>query len=165
VDPITVSATISRPREEVFEYLADISNHAEFTDHYLVDWRLTRENPYGKGAGARFRIKAPLQRFAWGDVTLADVQPPFRILEHGRMGKFNRVRMLATYTLTPGASATTQVEYTFETEPVMLSDRLVETLGGRIWTRRQAAKAMRRLRRILEENRGRGIRATVAGRN
>jgi hypothetical protein len=47
----------------------------------------------------------------------------------------------------------------------MLSDRLVETLGGRIWTRRQAAKAMRRLRRILEENRGRGIRATVAGRN
>ena len=55
MDPITVSATISRPREEVFEYLADIANHAEFSDHYLVDWHLTRENPYGKGAGARFR--------------------------------------------------------------------------------------------------------------
>ncbi len=165
MDPITVSATISRPREEVFEYLADISNHAEFTDHYLVDWRLTREDPYGRGAGARFRIKAPFQRFAWGDVTLADVQPPFRILEQGRMGKFNRVRMLATYMLSPGASGTTVVEYTFETEPVMLSDRLAEMFGGRTWTRRQAAKAMRRLRRILEENRGRGARATVAGRN
>jgi uncharacterized protein YndB with AHSA1/START domain len=165
VDPITVSASISRPREEVFEYLADIANHAEFTDHYLIDWHLTRENSYGKGAGARFRIKAPLARFAWGDMTFADVQPPYRILEHGRSGKYNRVRMLGTYTLTPGPSDTTVVEYTLETEPAMLSDRLMEMFGGRSWTRRQAAKSLRRLRRILEENRDRGQRATVAGRN
>jgi uncharacterized protein YndB with AHSA1/START domain len=165
VDPITVSATISRPREEVFEYLADIANHAEFNDHYLVDWHLTRENSYGKGAGARFRIKAPLARFAWGDMTFADVQPPYRILEHGRSGKFNRVRMLGTYTLEPGPSDTTVVQYTLETEPALLSDRLMEMLGGRSWTRRQAAKSMRRLRRILEENRDRGQRATIAGRN
>ena len=165
MDPITVSATISRPREEVFEYLADIANHAEFTDHYLVDWHLTRENSYGKGAGARFRIKAPLARFAWGDMTLADVQRPYRIVEHGRSGKFNRVRMLGTFTLTPGPSGTTVVEYTFETAPVMLSDRLMEMFGGRSWTRRQVAKSLRRLRRILEENRDRGRRATVAGRN
>jgi len=48
--------------------------------------------------------------------------------------------------------------------PVMLSDRLMELLGGRSWTRRQAAKALRRLRTILEEGRGRGRRVTVAGR-
>ncbi len=165
MDPITVSATISRPREEVFEYLADIANHAEFTDHYLVDWHLTRENSYGKGAGARFRIKAPLARFAWGDMTFAEVQPPYRIVEHGRSGKYNRVRMLGTYTLTPRPAGTTVVEYTFETEPVMLSDRLMEMVGGRSRTRRQAAKSMRRLRRILEEDRDRGQRATIAGRN
>ncbi len=165
MDPITVSATISRPREEVFEYLADIANHSEFTDHYLVDWRLTRENSYGTGAGARFRIKAPLARFAWGDMTFAEVQPPYRIIEHGRSGKFNRVRMLGTYTLSPGPSGTTVVEYTLETVPVMLSDRLMDMMGGRSWTRRQVAKSLRRLRRILEENRDRGQRATVAGRN
>jgi uncharacterized protein YndB with AHSA1/START domain len=165
VDPITVSATISRPRAEVFEYLADIANHAEFNDHYLVDWHLTRENSYGKGAGARFRIKAPLARFSWGDMTFAEIQPPYRIVEHGRSGKFNRVRMLGTYTLTPGPSGTTIVQYTLETEPVLPSDRLMEMFGGRSWTRRQAAKSLRRLRRILEENRDRGQRATVAGRN
>ena len=165
MDPITVSTTISRPREEVFEYLADIANHAEFTDHYLVDWHLTREDSYGKGAGARFRIKAPLARFAWGDMTFAEVQAPYRIVEHGRSGKYNRVRMLGAYTLNPGPSDTTVVEYTFETEPVMLSDKMMEALGGRSWTKRQAAKALRRLRRILEENRGRGRRATVAARN
>jgi uncharacterized protein YndB with AHSA1/START domain len=164
VEPITVSTTISRPREEVFEYLADIANHAEFTDHYLTDWRLTREDSYGAGAGARFRIKAPLSRFSWADMTFAEVQPPFRILERGRGGKFNRIRMLGTYTLQPGSGNSTKVEYTLETVPVMLSDRLMEMFGGRAWTKRKATKAMRRLRDILEENRSRGRRASVAAR-
>jgi uncharacterized protein YndB with AHSA1/START domain len=165
VDPFTVSTTISRPREEVFEYLADISNHPEFSDHYLTNWHLTREDPYGAGAGARFKIKAPLSRFSWADMTLAEVQPPFKIVERGRGGKYNRIRMLGTYTLSPGPGGTTRVEYTLETEPAMLSDRLMEVVAGRNWTRRQAAKAMRRLRSILEENRGRGRRASVAGRD
>ena len=164
MEPITVSTTISRPREEVFEYLADIANHAEFTDHYLTDWRLSREDSYGAGAGARFRIKAPLSRFSWADMTFAEVQPPFRILERGRGGKFNRIRMLGTYTLQPGPGNSTKVEYTLETVPVMLSDRLMETFGGRAWSKRKAAKAMRRLRDILEEDRSRGRRASVAAR-
>jgi uncharacterized protein YndB with AHSA1/START domain len=164
VDPFTVTETISRPREEVFEYLADIANHAEFTDHYLVDWHLTREESYGAGAGARFRMKAPLSRFSWADRTFAEVQPPFRIVERGRGGKFNRIRMLGTYTLSPGAGGTTRVEYMLESVPVMLSDRVMEALGGNAWTHRQTRKAMRRLRHILEDGRDRGRRATVAGR-
>ncbi len=164
MDPFTVSTTIAVPREQVFEYLADIANHPEFTDHYLVDWRLTREESYGTGAGARFRAKAPLNRFAWADVTLAEVQPPYKIVERGRGGKYNRIRMLASYTLSPGASGTTKVEYTLETLPVMPSDKLMEALGGRAWTRRQASRALGRLRTILEEGRDRGKRASVAGR-
>jgi uncharacterized protein YndB with AHSA1/START domain len=164
VDPFTVSTTIAKPREEVFEYLADIANHPEFTDHYMVEWHLTREDSYGTGAGARFRVKAPLSRFSWADRTFAEVHAPFRIVERGRGGKYNRVRMLGTYTLSQGAGGTTKVEYTFETQPAQPSDRLLETFGGRAWTRRQAAKALRRLRTILEEDRGRGRRATVAAR-
>jgi uncharacterized protein YndB with AHSA1/START domain len=163
VDPFTVSTTISKPREEVFEYLADIANHAEFTDHYLVDWHLTRIDPYGAGAGARFRIKAPLTRFGWADFTFAEVEPPFKIVERGRGGKYNRIRMLGTYTLTPGPGETTKVEYSLETLPVMLSDKLMDTFGGRAWSRRKAARAMRRLRSILEDDRGRGRRASVGG--
>jgi uncharacterized protein YndB with AHSA1/START domain len=164
VEPFTVSTTISKPREEVFEYLADIANHAEFTDHYLVNWHLTRVDSYGTGAGARFRMKAPLARFSWADMTFAEVEAPYRILERGRGGKYNRIRMLGTYTLSPGPSGSTKVEYTLETVPVMLSDKLMESLGGRAWTHRQTARAMRRLREILEENRGRGRRPSVAGR-
>ena len=164
MEPITVSTTISRPREEVFEYLADIANHAEFTDHYLTDWRLTRVDSYGEGAGARFRVNAPLSRFSWADMTFAEVQAPFRILERGRGGKFNRIRMVGSYTLQPGPGNSTKVEYTLETVPVMPSDRLMEALGAGAWMRRKARKGMRRLRSILEEDRDRGRRATVAGR-
>ncbi len=164
MEPFTVTATISKPREEVFEYLADIANHAEFSDHYLKHWHLTREDSYGRGAGARFRITAPFSRFSWGDVTFSEVEPPWRIVERGRSGKYNRIKMVGTYELSPGPSGTTRVEYTIETVPVMLSDRLMESFGGRAWTRRQVTKAMRRLRTILEENRSRGLRTTVAAR-
>jgi uncharacterized protein YndB with AHSA1/START domain len=165
VDPITVSTTIARPRPEVFEYLADIANHAEFSDHYLVDWHLTREDSYGIGAGARFRVKAPLSRFSWADVTFTELQGPYKIVERGRGGKYNRIRTLGTYTLSPGPGETTKVQFTLETEPAMLSDKLLEALGGRMWSKRQAAKAMRRLRGILEEGRGRGRRVSVAARH
>ncbi|HET7042284.1 MAG TPA: SRPBCC family protein, partial [Gemmatimonadales bacterium] len=90
MDPVTASIVIDRPREEVFDYLADIANHAEFSDHYLTDWRLTRIDSYGRGAGARFKIDAPLDRYAWGDMTFIEVERPYRILAAGRSGKFNR---------------------------------------------------------------------------
>ena len=99
MDPVTASVTIDRPREEVFEYLADIANHAEFSDHYLTEWRLTRVESYGRGAGARFKIGAPLDRYAWGDMTFIDVEPPYRIVAAGRAGKFNRNKTWTTWTL------------------------------------------------------------------
>ena len=95
-------------------------------------------------------------------MSIAEMQPPLRIVERGRGGKYNRIRMLSTYTLSPGPSGSTKVEYTLETVPVMLSDKLLESLGGRARTKRQVTKAMRRLRTILEEDRDRGRRPTVA---
>ena len=159
MEPFTVSTTIEKPREEVYEYLSDVANHAEFSDHYLVDWHLTRTDTYGVGAGARFRSKAPLQRFLWEDKVIAEMEPPFKILEHGRGGKYNRIRMLGIYTLQPTSGGGTRVQYTFETEPGQLSDKIMENLIVRPWTKRKAARAMRRLRSILEDGTRRGARA------
>jgi hypothetical protein len=39
----------------------------------------------------------------------------------------------------------------------------MEAFGYRGWVRRKAGKALRRLRSILEDNEGRGTRATIAG--
>ncbi len=163
MDPVTVSILIDAPRERVFEYLQDLANHSEFTDHYLHDWHLTRENSVGRGAGARFRVGAPGNRFSWGDVTFAEVEAPHRIVEVGRGGKNNRVRTLGVYELAPDAGGTTRVRFTVETRPHTLSDRLLESFGARGWLRRKNRKALHRLRSIIETGEGRGRRVTVAG--
>ena len=163
MEPVTVSVTISRPREEVFAYLVDLANHPEFTDHYLVDWRMTRVETAGQGAGGRFRYTAPLQRFDWADVTFIDVDAPRRIVQAGRGGKYNRTRLRSIFELEPASAGTTRVKLTVETRPATATDRFMESLGQRGWLKRKSGKALRRLRSILEDGEGRGARATIAG--
>jgi uncharacterized protein YndB with AHSA1/START domain len=163
VDPVTTKVTIGRPREEVFDYLADIANHPEFSDHYLKDWHLTRVDSVGRGAGARFRLaRKRFNRFGWADMTFIEVERPFRIVAVGRGGKFNRNKTFHEWTLTPSGDGTV-VEYVTETEPKLPTDRIVEAFGMRRWVTRGSRKAMRRLQTILEEDHDRGSRATVAG--
>jgi uncharacterized membrane protein len=162
VDPVTVATTIDRPREEVFAYLRDIANHPEFTDHFLKDWHLTREESAGTGAGARFRVDAPLTRFGWADTTITELEAPFRIAQRGRGGKFNRIRQRGEFRLT-AAGGGTRVEWTLETLPALPTDRILELVAGRAWFRRQLGRALRRLRSILEEDHDRGARASIAG--
>jgi len=164
VDPVRVSITVGRPREEVFDYLADIANHSEFTDHFLADFHLTREDTVGRGAGARYRIKAPLQRFSWMGIQFVEVDRPWRILAVGRGGKYNRTRAMIIYSLEPGPHDTTQLELSVETVPGTPTDRIMEVVTGlRGWTRRQNRRALRRVRSILEDGTRRGARATIAG--
>ena len=163
MDPVTVNVTIDRPREEVFAYLCDVANYPEFMDHFLTGWRLTREESSGRGAGARYRQGGRFDRFGYYDLSIAELEPPYRIVAVGRGGKYNRIKTYHQWTLEPTASGT-RLEYLYETEPALPTDRIVEALSGRRgWFRRNGAKALRRLRSILEENRDRGARATVAG--
>ena len=170
MDPVSVSIVVSAPRERVFDYLQDIANHPEFTDHYLVDWHLTRIDSVGRGAGARFRVKAPGNRFSWADVTFAEVERPRRIVEVGRTGKNNRIRTLGVYELAPASEGSTRVRFTLETIPATFADRLMEGFGARAWLRHKNERALHRLRAILEEADGRdgdsargSRRVTVAG--
>ena len=165
MDPVSVEITIARPREEVFEYLADVANHAEFNDHFMVDWHLTREDTYGYGAGARFRLKMPFNRFPWGDTTVIEFERPHRIAEAGRGGKYNRIRSLGVYDLEQGsAGGTTRVSFTLLTEPKTHTDKFLESFGARGWMKRKLRKSMRRLRDILEGEGGRpGEKPSIAG--
>lgn len=164
MDPITAHVTIDRPREEVFEYLADIANHPEFSDHYLKEWRLTRVDSYGRGAGARFKIDAPLDRYGWGDMTFIAVERPHRIVAAGRAGKFNRNKTWTEWKLEPDGPSTTRVEVTTESEPALPTDKLMEALTRRRgWFRKGLKRSLRRLQSILEEDYDRGARATVGG--
>lgn len=161
--PFTVETRIARPREEIFDYLADVANHSEFTDHFLKDWRMTREETYGLGAGGRFHADLPFSRFAWGDWTIVDSGRPEVLVLQGRTGKYNRIRTLTVFELREGTGGGTRVSLTVETQPRYPSDRFLESLGQRRSLSRHWRKALRRLRAILEEDRDRGVRATIAG--
>ena len=75
--PITCSVTIDSPRERVFEYLEDIANHVEFSDHYLKDFRLERIESRGVGAAARFRIA--FGKSLWGEIVYNMAEMGFAI--------------------------------------------------------------------------------------
>jgi len=161
--PFTVESQIARPREEIFDYLADVANHPEFTDHFLTEWRMTREDTYGLGAGGRFHADLPFSRFGWGDWTIVDATRPEVLVLQGRAGKYNRIRTLAVFELREGPDGAARVSLTVETQPRYPTDKFLESLGQRRSLKRHWRKALRRLRTILEEDRDRGPRATIAG--
>jgi uncharacterized protein YndB with AHSA1/START domain len=164
MQPVKATVTIDRPREVVFEYLADVANHPEFLDHFLRDWRMLRVDTVGAGAGGRFKVKGPWQRFGWGDYTLVRVDAPHAIVAVGRGGKFNRIASTWEWHLAP-AGRGTHVEMVAETEPPLHTDRIAEAFGLRGAYKRGLRKALLRLQAILEEDHrpSRGERATIAG--
>ena len=156
----SVIRTAQDYRDVVFEYLADVANHPEFMEHFTKDWHVTREDTYGKGAGVRFAFRQRRNKFPWIDQTIHDFEPPRRLVLVGRTGKFNRVRTLTTWELEPSSGGGTRVQVSFEKVPKMFSDRFGE---GRGFHRAKWRKTVKVLRDVLEGERERGPRATIAG--
>lgn len=159
--PLTVSTTIDAPRERVFDYLADIANHVEFTDHFLKDFRLERLDSVGVGAAARFRIAFPIGSI-WADAVITELERPYRIVTEGQAGRIGRVRLDAVYVLVQHGYDMTSVEFTFSSEPATRSDRLRESLGLRPWLKLQHGRALRRLKFVLEQGEPSTRAVTVA---
>ncbi len=69
--PITVTTTVERPREELFDLLADLRDHEPFTDHMLVEW---------SGTAERVRVRSAVPgRADWLDIQTLELERP-RIL-------------------------------------------------------------------------------------
>lgn len=161
--PVTVHTFISAPREEIFEYVADLANRVAFADHFLGELRLTSPKSSGTGAAARFALAAPAGR-EWGEIAIVDCAPPRRIVEEGRVGRLGRTRTGAVYELSQEVPGLTRVELTSWSEPGTRLDALKEMLGGRRWLRRQMKTALERLRIVFEEARDAPLaRASIAG--
>lgn len=159
---VTVHSVISAPREEIFDFVADLSLRPAYCDHYLRDYRLARANPRGLGAAARFRLDGPLAK-EWADIEIKRCDRPRQIVEEGHVGRFGRSRLVAVYDFTAESAGTTRVELTTYGEPGSIVDR-VKHLGAAGWVRRKSAKALDRLRRIFEEERAEGLEhVTIAG--
>jgi len=159
---VTVHTVISAPREQVFDFVADLSLRPSYCDHFMHDYRLARANPRGLGAAARFRVDRPLAK-EWAELTITACERPRRIVEEGRIGRVGRSRLVAVYELVPEAAGTTRVELTSYSEPATLVDSLKQ-LGASGWTRRKTKRALSRLRDLFEQPQAHPLdRVGVAG--
>jgi uncharacterized protein YndB with AHSA1/START domain len=149
---VTVEMVISAPREEIYDFVADLSRRPAYSDHYLKDYRLARANPVGKGAAAQFLLDAPFFSER-AEITISEADRPRRIVEEGRVGRRGRSRLAAMYEFIPQAGGTTRVELTTYSEPKTMIDGFKQR-GAHRWMRRQSKTALNRLRKIFEEPRG-----------
>ena len=162
--PIAAEAEIDVPRERAFEAIGDLSRRPAFTDHFLSGFHLTRLEATGVGAGARFRVEAPL-RSVWMDTTIVELEAPHRIVERGQGGRVNRIRTNTVWELTEAPGSLTRVRMTHWTEPRTV-DRGLEILStASIWQGRSWREALRRLRDGLESGAWEADRIVVAGGN
>jgi uncharacterized protein YndB with AHSA1/START domain len=169
--PVTVSCVVDAPRERVFDYLADIANHARFSDHFTDQCRLTRIESRGVGAGARFRLRSgPAVPFVapfagqWVELVLTELESPHHVLTEGSTGRIGRTPFRGEYQLGAHDYGMTRLTYTFSSDSSHPVDRLREALGGRSWVRRKLGRSLRRLRSILEQGEAAPIATRVPAR-
>jgi uncharacterized protein YndB with AHSA1/START domain len=160
VGPISVKTAIDAPRERVYEFLCDLANRPAFTDHFAEEFRLERIQPAGIGAAARFRVA---DSGFWMETVIDELSPPHRIFERGRGGRLDRIPIFTVWELTEGPSPEgCEVAVHFWTEPSHPLDRLRDALGAERRYRRRWAKALSRLKDLIES--GRAVeRVEVAG--
>jgi uncharacterized protein YndB with AHSA1/START domain len=162
--PVSAEIEIDSPREQVFAVLLDLAARPSFTDHFLTDFHLTRIDPKGVGAGARFCVKGPLRKI-WMDTTIVSTEPPFRIVEEGESGRGNRIRSHTVWELREGPGSLTCVRVSHWTEPAAVDRALEIFSGGSLWVGRGWRQALRRLRDSLESGQPAAERIAVAGGN
>jgi uncharacterized protein YndB with AHSA1/START domain len=162
--PIRAETEIDVPRERVFETIGDLALRPAFTDHFLSGFHLTRIEPAGVGAGARFRVEAPL-RSIWMDTAIVELEEPHRVVERGQGGRVNRIPTHTVWELTEGPGSLTAVRMSHWTEPSRF-DRGLELLSAAsVWQERSWREALRRLRDGLESGAWEAERVAVAGGN
>ena len=103
-----------------------------------------------------------MHRFAWGDSTFTEMERPRRIVERGRTGKYNRILTRGVYELEDGPGATTRVRSRSRPSPSCRRTSCSRRSEPAV-VQAQATEGDAPPADILEEDRGRGARATVAG--
>jgi hypothetical protein len=162
VRPVEQRIVISAPREAVFAFIADMANRVAWMDNFLADFRLTRVNSVGVGAGAAFVIDAPIFPLR-AEYQIIEAESPRRLVERGRIGRWGRTTGWTEWELADNYGST-ELTVTVWSEPGIRWDGIKESFGARPWLKRQVGASLRRLRTIFEEERDRPLaRAGIAG--
>lgn len=147
MNPVTVTISIDRPPAEVFDFLDDLSNHAGFTDHFLVDWEFSGP-ARGVGAKGTARVSAPGSQ-DWTEFEVVETKRPELIVEQG-VGAKGKRRTRGSYYLSDRPGGGTDVAFKLEWLEAPRGERLISPLT-RTFVRRTNGKSLRRLKKQLEK--------------
>ena len=127
--PITVSTTVARPIAEVYDHLAVLGNHEAFTDHMLVDWKLSGP---ASGVGAIADVQSTLGgRKEPARFEVVEAEAPTRILERSVAAKGRRVAT-GEFVLSEAGDGT-QVTFTFALQRAPVWERpILPLLAGKL---------------------------------
>ena len=161
--PLTVHVSIAAPREEIFDFLTDLSYREAWWDHAGSDFRLEHPVSSGVGAALRFRLGGGGSK-SYIETQIVEAERPRRIVEATRSGRLGRTRGEMVWDLSRQGRHLTRVELTIYSEPATPPERIRERLGGRRRLKRDAKLALERLRAVFEERPDAPLaRTTVAG--
>jgi hypothetical protein len=139
--PVTVSIDLPQPRDEVFAFLDVMANHESFTDHMLVDWKVSGP---ATGIGSKATVTAKVGGITdQADIEVIEVDPGRRIKERNIAAKGKR-HGTGTYVLSDLPNGGTHVEFTYEFERLPGYERPLLPLMRRM-LRRGNQRAMERL--------------------
>jgi Polyketide cyclase / dehydrase and lipid transport len=144
--PVSVSVTVARPREEVFDFLDVLANHEDFMDHMFVNWSFSGPGR-GVGAKARARVAAPASREV-AEFEVVESERPSRTVEQG-VSSHGRRATRGTYTLSELPGGGTEIVFELEWLKAPRSERIVPAVS-RAFLRRALGKAMKQLAKQLE---------------
>jgi hypothetical protein len=143
--PVTVSTTVARSIQEVYEFLDVLANHEQFLDHFLIEWKFSGPE---SGVGAKAEAKAnTIGSQDWTDFEVVEGEPPTRIVEEG-VGNGGKRHTRGTYRLEELPDGGTKVHFELEWLEASKAERLIPPMS-RAFVRRVNAKAMRRLAKQL----------------
>jgi hypothetical protein len=145
IKPVTVTVDVPQPREAVFAHLDVLANHEEFTDHLLIDWRVSGPIA-GVGARASMRINAPGSRER-AELEVLKSEPPSRTVEE-TVSAGGKRRTRGTYTLSELPGGGTHITFELAWLEAPRNERIAAPLT-RAFTKRANSRAMKRLAKVL----------------
>jgi hypothetical protein len=160
---VTVHAFISAPREDLYDFIADLGARPAWCDHFMDDFRLAHPDASGEGAGARYELDEPGWRH-YEEVTIVKAERPRLIVEAMHGGRNLKTRGEIVWELSREAGGQTRVAVTFTREAGTPREAFKERFGSRRWLRRQLKTALERMRVVFEERPDQPLaRAGIAG--
>lgn len=147
--PVSVSVDVPDAREDVYEFLAVTAAHESFTDHMMVDWRLSGPP---RGVGSKVTVTSVIGgRRQRVDIETVEDVPPSRIVERN-IGAAGKRVATGAYTLEPAPTGGTHITFTYTWQRAPFAERVMAPLIRGLM-RRELGVAMRRLAKQLERRR------------